>query len=383
MTEIEAPARPAVAGRDRALDGLRAIAALAVLATHAGDAAGTAGWRHDLLGAVDLRTGLAIQQLNVGVEVFFVISAFLVYRPFVAAHLGSHAVPSGAWFLVRRFFRVYPAYWVALFVIVGLSAAKTLPDAGSVVANALLVQGWRAEWTGSDVGLRQAWTLVVEVGFYALVPAWAAAVRTAGRRVGPLRAELAGVAVALAGGPVMLWWLQHHRLPLVPAPLPYLGVFAWGMLFAVVDVARPGAGRVLRTPVLPWLAAAVLFGVFVQTTGIDPLATFTLGATDQLVERVVHGVVAALVVAPVALAAAGRPLRAPAWQPLALVGLWSYGFYLWHYVLLDALRDHVLTGGSYVFARLFVTTALLAAACGAASWYLVERPLTRRFRRRR
>ena len=62
-----------------------------------------------------------MQELNVGVDVFFVISAVLLYAPFVAAHLDGRPHPSLRTYATRRIFRIYPAYWVALAVILPLS----------------------------------------------------------------------------------------------------------------------------------------------------------------------------------------------------------------------------------------------------------------------
>ena len=73
-------------GRDRRLDGLRALAALAVILTHAGD------WTDSVTGPY----ASWVQELNVGVDVFFVISAVLLYAPFVAAHLDGRPHPEPA-----------------------------------------------------------------------------------------------------------------------------------------------------------------------------------------------------------------------------------------------------------------------------------------------
>src|SRR3954454_15878161 len=66
------------------LDGLRAVAALMVLLTHVGDA--TALSQRVLhFGSLSLPLNGAVYEMNLGVEVFFVVSAFLVYRPFLSA----------------------------------------------------------------------------------------------------------------------------------------------------------------------------------------------------------------------------------------------------------------------------------------------------------
>src|SRR5689334_18236758 len=87
------------------IDGLRAIAALSVLVLHT-------------TFATAIQNGVAMStyvvRLEVGVAVFFVLSGFLLYRPFVAAHLSAAEAPPKTRYLTRRFARIFPAYWVAL-----------------------------------------------------------------------------------------------------------------------------------------------------------------------------------------------------------------------------------------------------------------------------
>ena len=87
-----------VGGRDRRLDGLRALAAIAVILTHVGD------WTDSVTGP----HASWIQELNVGVDVFFVISAVLLYAPFVARHLDGRPHPGLGTYTIRRFLRIYP-----------------------------------------------------------------------------------------------------------------------------------------------------------------------------------------------------------------------------------------------------------------------------------
>lgn len=91
------------------VDGLRAIAVLCVVLVHAhGFAdAGTTGPANRLLG-----------QMGIGVTIFFVISGFLLYRPFIAHRTGGAGAPPVLTYAKRRLLRIYPAYWLALTVLV-------------------------------------------------------------------------------------------------------------------------------------------------------------------------------------------------------------------------------------------------------------------------
>src|SRR3954468_20104855 len=90
------------------VDGLRAFAAIAVVITHTGFLSTFNA--HGLAGEVTAR-------LDVGVTLFFIISGFLLYRPFVAARLEHRPAPRIPVYARRRVLRIVPAYWLALTVL--------------------------------------------------------------------------------------------------------------------------------------------------------------------------------------------------------------------------------------------------------------------------
>ena len=102
--------------RSRQIDSLRAVAAISVLAYHA-------LYKGVLL---QLPTGSPLSpwaaHLDVGVPIFFVLSGFLLYRPFVRARLSGSEAPDTEAYGWRRVMRILPAYWIAL-VVVGLAGA--------------------------------------------------------------------------------------------------------------------------------------------------------------------------------------------------------------------------------------------------------------------
>ena len=89
-------------------DGLRAIAAGAVLLHHAGFQTGYGPNR---------RFGELLAHGDAGVSIFFLISGFLLYRPFAAAHLAGRKPTSADRFWWRRVLRIFPGYWLAVLVI--------------------------------------------------------------------------------------------------------------------------------------------------------------------------------------------------------------------------------------------------------------------------
>ncbi|MCB1032091.1 MAG: acyltransferase, partial [Acidimicrobiales bacterium] len=112
MPFIESPQLETPNQRFAALEGIRALCALAIVVFHArtftGPPWGTGGGEGD--------AGPWLAHLNVGVSVFFVLSGFLLFRPFVQAHLTDEGPPVLRGYLARRMIRIYPAYWLALIL---------------------------------------------------------------------------------------------------------------------------------------------------------------------------------------------------------------------------------------------------------------------------
>src|SRR4051812_8587978 len=182
-----APGPPPGHPRFPLLDSLRAIAVLCVLITHTSFLSGSneGTW-----------FGPFAARLDVGVTIFFLISGFLIYRPFVNARLnGAPATPLMTFFR-RRFLRIFPAYWLALTL---LAIAPGLPDVHSerwwVYYG--LFQAYDPSWF--DKGIGTAWSLSTEVAFYLLLPLYALAMARLVRRrqgIGLELTLLAGLAIA-------------------------------------------------------------------------------------------------------------------------------------------------------------------------------------------
>jgi peptidoglycan/LPS O-acetylase OafA/YrhL len=104
------------------IDGVRAIAALTIFAFHV--------FFHLGLLNTDLLSRY-LGNLNVGVPIFFVVSGFLIYRPFVAKRFAQEPSPETEPYAIRRALRIVPAYWVALVIvtlILGLEASVFTPS---------------------------------------------------------------------------------------------------------------------------------------------------------------------------------------------------------------------------------------------------------------
>jgi peptidoglycan/LPS O-acetylase OafA/YrhL len=353
------------------VDSLRAIAALAIVGFHCAAIFGGFALEH---------AGRWLAQLNVGVPLFFAISGFLLYRPWIAARLDGRRPPSLRVYAERRVLRIVPAYWVALVAIALLVGRGEVFDWPSGLVFFGFAQAYQPDtFTG---GIGQAWTLSVEVAFYAALPLLALAARRLGGpgRRGILRGEavlLGGlVALSLAWRLVVLATTEAGDgayNPLIAALPTQLDTFAGGMALAVVTAAGEG-GRlgalVARAPWLPWLVAAAAYSV---------LSLRRPGELEfVLVGHELQVVVALGLLAPAVLGTGGGGAvrRLLAWRPLAWVGLVSYGLYLWH---LDVLREVAELGLPRGIA--LPAGVALSLAIAAASWYGLERYALRLGRR--
>ena len=115
-------------------------------------------------------------RLDVGVTIFFLVSAFLLYRPFAAARIDGAAEVAPGKYLWRRFVRIMPAYWAALIVItLWLGTGDAFTPSGLRNHFALLQLYGRD--TVVDPPIQVAWTLGVELSFYAFLPVYALVMR--------------------------------------------------------------------------------------------------------------------------------------------------------------------------------------------------------------
>lgn len=371
------------------MDGLRAVAALSVVAFHT------------LLALRFYNTPLSRALgggwyfLATGVHLFFVLSGFLLFLPYARALLTARPLPSALRFYRRRALRIFPAYWVCLVLLALLPAAthKTaawLPDLATHLgmihdAFPLFNQDYEGPF----------WTLAVEWQFYLLLPLMGAGIA---RMVGASRSAwrlASGVLGVLAVALVVrsLDAVVMARIPLLPGPAgtlatvgvlatlgtqgKYLEVFAVGMLCAVLYVVTVEQQRVSRR-VLEWLAyaalavAALAFVVAVPRWP-DSAVKFTPGGVWG-VEIIGYPLLAGIGYGALALAAlwGSRLVRWPfELPPLRFIGLISYSLYLWHVPFIDSLLPGVAAWPLALrVAGAFVTAYL--------SYQLVERPFLKR-----
>jgi peptidoglycan/LPS O-acetylase OafA/YrhL len=328
-------------------------------------------------------------RLDVGVTIFFLISGFLLYRPFVNTRMnGAPATPFVVFFR-RRFLRIFPAYWAALTL---LAIAPGLPDVHSerwwVYYG--LFQAYDPGWF--DKGIGTAWSLSTELAFYLLLPlyAWAAARLARGRRIGVELAVLAGLAAASVVARALVAGAERSAAfgEASTFPITIGGTFLWfalGMAVAVVSAwlaGRPEAWPTPRfvtviaaRPWLPWLGAAACFVLVSRGIGITGYGLQRLSVAQVVGEHLLYAGVALGLLLPAVVGdnAGGWPRRMLANRWLATLGLISYGVFLWHLTIAIKLSGEGLDG----FVPLTIVTSAAAIAIAALSYVLLERPLLR------
>lgn len=194
---------PLFTTRLRGIEGLRALAAASVLVAHV--------WNFSRPDARPFDLGKAryvFPELGHGVTLFFALSGFLLYLPFVAARLRGGARPSFSAYLRNRALRILPAYWVIfLLTAVVFGAAQVRAGDGYTIGrmvdtprqlfeNLLLIQN--SDPALMRTGIAPAWSLGVEVVFYLVLPLLVVLGYACAGKATTRRTRLLGLAVPAA-----------------------------------------------------------------------------------------------------------------------------------------------------------------------------------------
>ena len=355
--------KPAYVG---ALDGLRAVAVVAVVIYHFAPDALPAGF--------------------LGVDVFFVVSGFLISRLVVAEIVGTKALGLRH-FWARRARRLLPALaTMTLVVLIAVAIKFSDAELHDIRAQALGTLFYCANWVmiyakgsyfasaGRPSPFLHMWTLAVEEQFYIVLPL----VCFAARRVivrHPIRAAI----VALIGALASTVWMAVLVSPTGDPSRAYLGSdsHAMGLLVGVALGILAGA----RTP---WEAAAerlrsnaalTRIGAVVGIGGLL-VALVTMRVVDGSTYALYRGgflgfslVCGAIVTVVVMLpqSQVAQMLSAP-W--LVAMGLRSYSLYLWHW----PVRVFVTTSSGLDGAELLIVRSVVSIALAEISYRVIERP---------
>jgi peptidoglycan/LPS O-acetylase OafA/YrhL len=345
-----------------ALDGLRAVAVLAVIAYHDEPSRLPGGF--------------------LGVDAFFVLSGFLITSLLLAEYRRTSSIGLVA-FWGRRIRRLLPALLLLLLAVSAYSASH-LPAIersqlrGDALSALVYVTNWRFITSGVSYfasvttpnPLRHLWSLAIEEQFYLVWPFVVLGCLRLGR--GRLRV----LAVASLAGAAASTFLMAARFRPIDASRSYYGTdtrahaLLVGALLAIVLAHRP-----VRTTIGRRLVA--IGGIAGAAATMAML--FVISGDTRFYYRggsLLFAVAVAGVVASVVQAERRTWLRAAlAVGPLVWIGRISYGLYLWHWPV-DVFVNSARTGTSGVsltLVRLAITFAL-----ATASFYVVEMPIRSR-----
>lgn len=348
-----------------ALDGLRGLAVVAVIAFHA-----------DLL-----RGGY------LGVDLFFVLSGYLITSLLLVEH-GRRRTIDLASFWTRRARRLLPALLVVVVVAAAVTLAATASERSELGADALATLLYVANWHAIAGGggywaqfsgpplLEHTWSLAIEEQFYLVWPL--VAIVVLGRRgsptdgSGPRRLLVVSLVGAVASATAMV----AGSLLGVTSDRLYLGtdtrvaaILLGASLACATRMARSRPTRRASHAALAgagWAGAATLAVAWLLLDGRSP-ALYRGGL-------LACGLAATAVIASVTVVEHGRLARLLAWRPLVAAGLVSYGLYLWHWPIFVWL-DEERTGWSG--PALLTVQLALTVALAVLSYRFVEMPVRR------
>ncbi|HEX5051170.1 MAG TPA: acyltransferase [Planctomycetota bacterium] len=340
------------------LDGLRGVAVLLVMWCHV--PAHTPGYPSWLNAALML-----VGPGSLGVEIFFVLSGFLITRILLAERAAGTPL---RWFLLRRAFRIFPAYYVLLLLLL---PTRPLDE---IAWCAIYLHNLDAILRPHATPLGHTWSLCVEEHFYLMWP------------------PLVAFAAAATAARVLAWAV----LPLAFAGAVLVGCTVHSdYVMNAVQHGSPfrffslGAGCLLAFHERPLLErsrarALVVAGCLAVALAMHPLLLYVLGPwwsgrlwlplELQQATWLLHStsLATAIVLLGIGTRATGRsPLRLLTWSPLRGVGRISYGLYLYHFPIYWALLLHAPT------PALAAAAIVLTFVAAIVSYWMLERPLLR------
>lgn len=357
-------------GRIEALDGLRGLAILAVIVVHT---YGVGVFSSDTIPWKILRAGW------VGVDLFFVLSGFLITRILLASRgrRGYFRV-----FFTRRILRIFPAYYAILFAMVLLG--RFIPDlSGESYERLIQNLKWLLTYTTniamtiddrpfrfgmfkSCFDTAHFWSLAVEEQFYLLWP-----FVVAFTPIRKLKWVVAGIIVA---GPLLRYFAMNHHYAtgayvLMPCRMDTL---AFGAAIAIIERAgylsrlRRVAPAVALLSFVAALAIAMLRNKYINMDPVVLVAGYSVNACGF----------AGLVASVVSGAGQARRIFSAAW--LRFLGKYSYGIYIVHLpiagIVLPAVRNGQIVSSQFVsFTVCFVWTTAASIAIAYVMWHTLEK----------
>jgi peptidoglycan/LPS O-acetylase OafA/YrhL len=351
--------------RVASLTGIRGVAAILVVGTHA--AYTTGKYTHGYW-------GLAGSRMEIGVPIFFVLSGFLLFRPWVKSAATGGPPPSLSRYAWHRVRRIMPAYIITvLFAFVLYHFRDAGPNPGhswtGLVRNLTLTQIYTDGYLGKYLhqGLTQMWSLAVEAAFYVALPllAYVLLVLVSRRRWQPKLVVGALAAMALISPAWLIlvhtdhWFPDGARLWLPT----YLAWFLGGMMLTVLQQMGVQCYAFMAIPL------AIICYFIVSTPIAGAPTTSPASLSEALYKTCFYAVIAVLAVAPLALGNQGLYSQLLASRPMVWLGEISYEIFLIHLVTMEFAMDYVVRAHVYTGSMLYLYIATLVLTIPLA-WLL-------------
>jgi peptidoglycan/LPS O-acetylase OafA/YrhL len=354
------------------LDAVRAAGALMVVLTHVAFNTGEInnGW-----------PGAVLSRLDFGVALFFVVSGFLLSRPWFVAAQARTPAPTLDHYLWKRALRILPIYWVIVVVALVADPANRGASAADWVSHLTLTQLYRPEPLASS--LTQMWSLCTEVAFYLALPLLLRGLLVRGRF--DLRRVLVTSSVLTLGGLAWAAFAQRvapegsHVAQWLPAYLPW---FLVGVVMAACSASPTTSDRLDRAArdlTGWWILGVALFAVACSDVA-GPRLLVPPTAWEAVAKAVLYGASAGCLIFPLVF---GPELEGGVrrWLAGAVptgLGRISYGVFCLHmFVLVVGMRllsVDVFTGR---FWTVLAFTLVVTLAAAAVSYRCLESPVLR------
>ncbi|RYP84947.1 acyltransferase [Nocardioides guangzhouensis] len=357
------------------LNAVRAVGAIMVVLTHCAFNTGK---------VVDGWFGGVLSRFDFGVTLFFILSGFLLTRPFLLSSALGQGGPSVTHYLWKRALRILPLYWTVVVVAMTLDPANDDATRRDWVAQLTLTQIYRPELLASS--LTQMWSLCTEVAFYLLLPVLVLGL--VGRRFSLPRIlvtlgvlSVLGVAWQTAAA---TWPAEWHLSQWLPGYVPW---FAIGVAFAAMSadhVARPRL-RPSRLDRLGsdltgcWILATAVFAL-ACTDVAGPRTLIPATPWESLAKCVLYAIAGTFFVLPLVFGPerAGRVRTFMASPVPFFLGDISFGIFAIHmFVLVQGMRlldIEVFTGHFWGVLALVLSVTIVVST---VSFYVLERPFLR------
>lgn len=325
-----------------AADGLRGLACLWVVCTHA---------------LVIIITDISPRFIGVpkiGVWLFFVLSAFLLTYKFSRS---GFSVPILSQYFVGRIIRILPLYFIFV-IFYWLFGTANINDINDVRKSVLM--------SGAYAHL---WTVPVEFKYYLLLPAISWVLIATNQRFGMTVALLSGLALLVLQQLVWPYWLSPR---VTTETRWYLSCFTAGSIAAVcIDSLRLKISPNIRLFVCFFLGFAILLSAFLMIFRV-----FSGLESTYLVDKFLYFSIAFAGLVLVCVDGQGVAGGLIKNKYISAVGRWSFSIYLGHWFIVMKLSHYF--EGSYIAACLSVALSLLA---GYLIYAYIEVPIER-FRHR-